>query len=102
MRRWWWLPLILAAAVFLADRLDPPPLERIDAPGSALVLARDGSPLRAFADAGGVWRYRVRIDQVAPVYIDALLNYEDRWFFHHPGINPASMLRALAQAGLHG
>ncbi|MEZ5469105.1 MAG: penicillin-binding protein 1C [Lysobacterales bacterium] len=102
LRRWGWLPLLIAAAIVVADRLDPPPLARIDAPGSALVLARDGSPLRAFADAGGVWRYHVRIDQVAPVYIDALLSYEDRWFFHHPGINPASMLRALAQAGLHG
>ncbi|MBL8243139.1 MAG: penicillin-binding protein 1C [Rhodanobacteraceae bacterium] len=95
------LPLLAAALVFAADRLFPPPLGRIDAPGSTLVLARDGTPLRAFADRDGVWRYRVRLDEVSPAYLAALLHYEDRWFFRHPGVNPASLLRALLQATIH-
>lgn len=97
MLRWWMLPLLLLAAVWAADRLNPPPLERVDAPGSTLVLARDGTPLRAFADAQGVWRYRVRLDQVSEVYLNSLLSYEDRWFFRHPGVNLASLLRAVWQ-----
>lgn len=100
--RWAWLPLLAAALVHAADRLFPPPLERIDAPGSTLVLARDGTPLRAFADRDGVWRYRVRLDEVSPAYLAALLHYEDRWFFRHPGVNPASLVRALAQAAMNG
>lgn len=94
--------LLLAALGLLLDRVFPLPLARLTEPGSVLVLARDGTPLRAFADARGVWRYRVRLDDIAPVYLSALLHYEDRWFFRHPGVNPASLLRALTQAVLSG
>lgn len=102
MRRWLLILVVSAALIFVADRLNPPPLGRIDAPGSTLVLARDGTPLRAFADADGIWRYRVRLDQVSPTYVNALLSYEDRWFYRHPGINPASLLRATVQAAVYG
>jgi penicillin-binding protein 1C len=98
VRRWLALPLLLIATVWLFDRLFPPPLARIDAPGSTLVLARDGTPLRAFADADGIWRYRVKLDEVSPTYVAALLSYEDRWFFHHPGVNPVALARSLTQA----
>ncbi|NQZ12406.1 MAG: penicillin-binding protein 1C, partial [Algicola sp.] len=53
-----------------------------------------GRPLRAFADNNGVWRYQVALNEVSPLYIEALLNYEDRWFWSHPGINPIALLRA--------
>lgn len=102
MRRWLLFLVVSAVLIFVADRLNPPPLDRIDAPGSTLVLARDGTPLRAFADADGIWRYRVHLDQVAPTYVNALLSYEDRWFYRHPGINPASLLRATVQAAVYG
>lgn len=103
-----WLRRLLGAALGVAalllwlDWCFPPPLARLTEPGSVLVLARDGSPLRAFADSRGVWRYRIHLDEVAPVYLSALLHYEDRWYFRHPGVNPASLLRALAQGLLHG
>lgn len=61
---------------------------------SVIVLAEDQTPLRAFADEQGVWRYPVQLDEVSPLYIEALLTYEDRWFYQHPGVNPLAMLRA--------
>ena len=64
---------------------------------SRVVVAEDGTPLRAFADKNGVWRYPVTIDQVSPRYINTLLAYEDRWFYLHPGINPLSIMRAAWQ-----
>ena len=63
----------------------------------AVVVARDGTPLRAFADRGGIWRYPVRITDVSPLYLQALVTYEDRWFWRHPGINALSLLRAGGQ-----
>nr|WP_183443214.1 penicillin-binding protein 1C [Pseudoduganella violacea] len=78
--------------ILLLDLLFPPPLPQ-DAPGM-LVVARDGSPLRGWPDADGVWRIPVKPEQVSPLYLDALLTYEDRWFYWHPGFNPAAMLRA--------
>ncbi len=89
-------------ALALAFFAFPPPIDRIEAAGSVLVTARDGTPLRAFADERGVWRFSVRLEDVAPAYVDTLLAYEDRWFFRHPGVNPLALLRALWQATLSG
>lgn len=85
----------------MLDRLYPLPLP--DAAGAGtVVLARDGTPLRAFPDADGIWRYPVRIDQVSPLYLDAVLTYEDRWFRRHPGVNPLALARAALQRLRYG
>lgn len=96
--RWrrWALGLALALlALFALDRLFPPPLP--GAGGATVVLAADGTPLRAFADRDGVWRYPVTPAQVSPYYLEALLGYEDRWFWRHPGVNPLALARAGGQ-----
>jgi penicillin-binding protein 1C len=97
------LPAALAPvlAALVLDRLFPLPLP---APGrgSTVVLARDGRPLRAFPDDDGIWRYPVAIEDVSPLYVQALLAYEDRWFWRHPGVNPLALARAAAQWLVHG
>ncbi|AZD33468.1 Penicillin-insensitive transglycosylase & transpeptidase PBP-1C [Pseudomonas chlororaphis subsp. aurantiaca] len=87
--------LLLWAALWLADRIWPLPLPKDDL--ARVVLAEDGTPLWRFADANGVWRYPVRTDEVSPYYLDALLTYEDRWFYSHPGVNPMALVRAAWQ-----
>lgn len=87
--------LVLVAAMLL-DLAFPLPLPSSDGAG-AVVLARDGTPLRAFADREGIWRYPADPDLVSPLYLQALLEYEDRWFWQHPGINPVALLRAGGQ-----
>ncbi len=86
---------------FALDRLFPLQLPGPDT-GSTVVLARDGTPLRAFADSDGVWRYPTTAQQVSPLYLKALLTYEDRWFYRHPGINPYALLRGVAGGLRHG
>lgn len=69
---------------------------------SVVVYADDGTPLRTFADKDGIWRQRVALDDVSPLYVQALLGYEDQWFWKHPGVNPVALLRAFylnAQCG---
>lgn len=88
--------LALLAAPFVLDRLFPLPMPDARDNGS-VVLAADGTPLRAFANSAGVWRYPVTLDQVSPHYLEALVTYEDRWFRRHAGINPVAMLRAAGQ-----
>lgn len=77
-------------------RTTPPP--RI----STMVTAADGTPLRAFSDHRGIWRYPASPEQVSPLYLEALLTYEDRWFYLHPGVNPLSIFRAMLQNIRHG
>ena len=56
--------LCLAAIALLLDRVFPLPLPDPNG-GSTVVLARDGTPLRAFADDDGVWRYPTTPEQVS-------------------------------------
>ncbi|AOM39309.1 peptidoglycan glycosyltransferase PbpC [Xenorhabdus hominickii] len=87
--------LVIPAVMWLADKIWPLPMHNIKM--ARVVVGADGSPLWRFADSEGVWRYPVTLDQVSPEYIQALLTYEDRWFYQHPGINPVSLLRAAWQ-----
>ncbi|XQE66300.1 peptidoglycan glycosyltransferase PbpC [Pseudomonas sp. P3C3] len=98
MKRWRRRLALLAlplALLWLADRLFPLPLPEDGL--ARVVLAEDGTPLWRFADADGVWRYPVVPEEVSPYYLEALLTYEDRWFYQHPGVNPLALGRAAWQ-----
>lgn len=88
-----WGTVAALVSLLALDLLFPPPLPRAR-DTSTLVVARDGTPLRAFADADGVWRHPADPDAISPLYLQALLTYEDRWFHRHPGVNPVALLRA--------
>ncbi len=85
------------AGLWLLDWLYPPQLPGQQGDFATVVLDQDGVPMRAFADNKGIWRYQVTLDQVSPLYIEALLHYEDRYFYQHPGVNPFSIVRATWQ-----
>ncbi|AIB40066.1 peptidoglycan glycosyltransferase PbpC [Pseudomonas sp. FP1911] len=87
--------VLVVALLWLADRIWPLPLPQDGL--ARVVLAEDGTPLWRFADADGVWRYPVHTSEVSPYYLDALLTYEDRWFYQHPGVNPLALVRATWQ-----
>ncbi|MBP6799411.1 MAG: transglycosylase domain-containing protein, partial [Luteimonas sp.] len=91
-----WGTVALLLSLLALDLAFPPKLPKAR-DTSTLVVAADGTPLRAFADAEGVWRYPATPEGVSPLYLQALLNYEDRWFRRHPGVNPFALLRAAGQ-----
>ena len=91
-----WGTVVGLLTLLVLDFAFPPPLPKAR-DISTLVVARDGTPLRAFADREGVWRYPATPDSVSPLYLQALLTYEDRWFWRHPGVNPWALLRAGGQ-----
>ena len=96
--RWLWLAgalLLVWGAVVTADRLWPLPLHEVNP--ARVVVDEKGIPLWRFADRDGIWRYPVTIEEVSPRYLEALIQYEDRWFWDHPGVNPFSVLRAAWQ-----
>lgn len=84
----------LAASLLLAFLLLVPhhPFRKVSY--STLVLGRDGELLGAKIASDGQWRFPPS-DTIPEKYRKALINFEDRWFYWHPGVNPVSALRAL-------
>lgn len=90
---------IIAVAVALAIaawfwRLAPDPL--FAGPESSVLLARDGQLLGARIASDGQWRFPATA-VVPPKYRQALIEFEDRRFEQHPGIDPIAIARALRQ-----
>lgn len=86
---------MLLVCIFFADKIWPLPLNEVNP--ARVVVSENGTPLWRFADAEGIWRYPVTIEEVSPRYLEALIQYEDRWFWKHPGVNPLSVARAAWQ-----
>ncbi|MDR2239799.1 MAG: penicillin-binding protein 1C [Zoogloeaceae bacterium] len=101
-RRWIWVLLFALTCLIALDQIFPPPLPDGGASQALVILARDGTPLRAFPDRDHVWRYPVALRDVSPLYLEALQRYEDRWFRWHPGVNPVALARAAWQWARHG
>ena len=98
-------PVLLAgAALFVlfvvVDTLAPVDLEPRTA--ARVIVDSRGEPLRAFPDRNGEWRYQVSLEDLSPLYLQALIAYEDRWFYHHFGVNPLALVRASWQWLRHG
>ncbi|MEM1150147.1 MAG: penicillin-binding protein 1C [Pseudomonadota bacterium] len=100
-RRWTIAALAFLAVLALLDRAFPPPLERGDVL-SQWVTDRDGRPLRAFATEDGRWRLAADLDDIDPVFVEALLAVEDKRFRQHWGVDWVAIVRAAftsARAG---
>lgn len=93
--------LLLVFCGWLLDTLFPPP-DGGELSFSFTVLDRQGQPLRRYLSDDGYWRLPIEIKTLDPKFIPALLAYEDKRFFQHPGVDPLALLRALGQAVSHG
>lgn len=69
---------------------------------STVVLDRNGKLLRPFVMADGRWRMPVTHGEVDPRYLAMLIDYEDRRFYAHFGVDPVASLRAGWQFFRHG
>lgn len=88
------LLVLLAALAWYALGLIPPPLLVNRTNGSYAVTDRDGRLLRLSLTGDEQYRLWTPLAHIPPALREATLNYEDRWFYRHPGINPYSLARA--------
>jgi len=61
-----------------------------------VVQSEEGQILSVKIAADGQWRFPV-IDSLPPTYEQCLLEFEDKHFYKHPGVNPFALLRATVQ-----
>ncbi len=93
--------ILCAFAAASLKLFEPLPLEAVSS-SSRLVLDRDGHLLRAFTTPDGRWRLDAKPSDVSPTYLALLFAFEDRRFWHHPGVDPLALGRAVLQAVRHG
>jgi len=89
------LVVSLLALLLLAFYLSlPRSLFRV--PYATVVTDRNGELLGARIADDGQWRFPA-MNTVPDKFSICLLQFEDQYFYYHPGVNPVSMARALVQ-----
>ncbi len=61
---------------------------------SKTIYDRKGKVLQSFLNSGEKWRLKLELNELNPLLEKAFIAKEDRWFYCHPGFNPASIIRA--------
>ena len=82
---------LVIASIWLALP-KPPLLEGMDF--STTVRDRNGSVLRVTLTADQKYRIWTPLKDISPALVDATLQFEDKYYGKHPGINPVSLARA--------
>ena len=97
-RRWWpfrLLAALLPLCLLLAGlQWWPLPLSLHQQPYASMLLSREGQLLGARIAADQQWRFAPP-EQLPEKYRAALLLFEDRRFYQHPGIDPLAIARAV-------
>jgi penicillin-binding protein 1C len=99
MRRAMQMSILAVITAVIALRLTPVPasLERGIIP-SVEFLDRNGRPLRTMLVDQRRYARRVHLSEVSPHMIGATLSAEDRHFYHHSGVDPTAIGRAIVYA----
>jgi len=89
----WGLTVVIAPLfVFLVvDQIFP---LTADVDYSRIVLDKNGRVLHGFLSRDEKWRMYTELNEISPDIKKAFLAKEDRFFYFHPGINPAAIIRA--------
>lgn len=84
-----------AFALFLIlDALYPLNLDMLNKQKSRILYDRNGEILNMQISDDQIWRFYASADEIPPRLKQSAIYFEDRYFYYHFGVNPASILRA--------
>jgi len=86
--------LLLLLLFFIGGWFVPRPL--FDTSYSTVLESSEGELLGARISDDEQWRFPP-VDSVPEKYAKCVLNFEDRYFYSHPGVNLISLARAFVQ-----
>lgn len=86
----------LLGGVVLATTFLLLPVVGFEDPYSTVMVDREGRLLGATIAADGQWRFPPPASVPQP-YVTAVMQFEDRRFYHHPGVDPLSIGRAVLE-----
>ena len=97
----WKLILLFIGAGFVCLYFFALPDQLFEDPYSTVLVDRTGQLLSASIAKDGQWRFP-ESDQVNSKFEKAIVAYEDKRFWNHPGVDPLAMARALRKNVLAG
>lgn len=62
---------------------------------STIIYSSNNNIIHCFLSPDDKWRIRADYEEISGDLTDAIIFKEDRYFYYHPGINPASVVRAF-------
>src|SRR5580704_14144525 len=68
---------------------------------STIMLDSKGEVIHAFLTHDQQWRMKTELNEISPTLKKTLIYKEDKYFYHHPGVNPFAMARAVVMNILH-
>jgi len=68
---------------------------------STIMLDSKGEVIHAFLTSDQKWRMKTELNEISPVLKKTLIYKEDKYFYHHPGVNPLAIARAAVMNTLH-
>src|SRR5262249_23121343 len=89
--------LLFPVALCCAIRLWPHPSLASHYASSTAVSDMDGRLLRLTLSNDEKYRLWTPLVRISPPLIDATLMHEDQYFYRHPGVNPAALIRSAWQ-----
>lgn len=93
--KFWTAALIIAAAYLIMRWLIVPPI-LAQTHFSHAYYDRNGKLLRLTLGGDDKYRLYTPLNQIAPDAARAIILYEDKYFYMHPGVNPISLVKAAA------
>lgn len=78
----------------ILDALYPLNLDMLNKQKSRILYGRNGEILNMQISDDQIWRFYASADEIPPRLKQSAIYFEDRYFYYHFGVNPASILRA--------
>ncbi|MDD5067277.1 MAG: penicillin-binding protein 1C [bacterium] len=87
--------LVLAGFILLINIIFPLPSDKLEKDYSTVIRARDSTILYVTLSPHQTYRFHTPLADISPYVVRGFVRYEDKYFFWHPGVNPAAVLRAF-------
>ncbi len=90
--------LITAVIIFLVflllNKLFPVP-DNIEY--STIVMDNKGEVIHAYLTKDQQWRMKTELNEISPLLKKTIIEKEDKYFYHHPGVNAVAVFRAFVK-----
>lgn len=64
---------------------------------STIITDNKREVIHAFLTKDHKWRMKTELNEISPLLRKTIIHKEDRYFYHHPGINVFAMARAITK-----